>query len=90
MIPFQIHPKKKPKNISIGLLKKKDKRMSDLQDDWNKMKAKDQKFKNSKYFGKPLEEICAPGVFCPVFVKMVIKHVEANGQCAKIMLFLTL
>ena len=48
--------------------------------DFEAMKNKNQKFKNSNYFGKALTDICPNETLCPVFVEEVIKHVEGYGM----------
>ena len=48
--------------------------------EYEAMKNKNQKFKNSNYFGKALTDICPNETLCPVFVEEVIKHVEDYGM----------
>ena len=48
--------------------------------EYEAMKDKNQKFKNSNYFGKPLTDICPNETLCPIFVEEVIKHVEDYGM----------
>jgi len=47
---------------------------------FEQQKAKNQKFKDSNYFGKHLDEICQENKLCPLFVEKIIKHVEDHGM----------
>ena len=66
--PKSYRPKKRPSDISTKAK------------EWEQKQLKNQKFKNSSYFGKPLKEICPESLQCPVFVESVIQHVEGCGE----------
>lgn len=69
-----------PKGSRPNKTRKRDSDISNKVNDWQQKKLKNQKFKSSNYFGRPLKDICPVNSACPLFVKSVISHVEANGM----------